>query len=298
MHAGDRHLVLWAGCVIAHDLFARAEAVVAGGFSAMSILSGDLVALEREGRSIRETARELRARGAPPEILDPFLAWYPGWEGSTVGGDHAGSQNVDADTILRYAEEIEARSLSVLTPFSGRRAPREAVVEALGSFADRAAAQDLRLHVEVIPTSMAPDLASGWDLVQGVGRDNVGLVLDTFHLGRGGCTVQELSQIPADRIFHVQLCDGPSRPRLPDFFEEAVTIRDFAGEGELGVLELCRCLETMGGLRSVGPEVFSEELRTMEPADVGRLCRAKTNAFLASVCTEEARLAVQEAPRR
>ena len=51
----------------------------------------------------------------------------------------------------------------------GTPAPREQVLDALGRFADRAAAIDLRLHIEVIPTSMSPDLASGWDMVQGVG---------------------------------------------------------------------------------------------------------------------------------
>ena len=280
---GERNLVLWAGCVLERDLFARAEAVAAGGFSCMSILSGDLVALERAGTSVRDTARELRARDAPPVILDPFLAWYPGWAGAAVSGAQADSQNVDAGTVLRFAEEIEARSLSVLTPFSGDPAPREAVLDALGAFADRAAAQDLRLHIEVIPTSMAPDLGSGWELVRGVGRDNVGLVLDTFHLGRSGCTIDELSAIPADRIFHVQLCDAPLQPRIDDYFEEAVTIRDFAGEGELGVREMARCLEEMGALDNVGPEVFSGELHAMDAADVGRLCRAKTDEFLSSI---------------
>ena len=174
----------------------------------------------------------------------------------------------------------------MLAPFHGSPAPREEVLDALGAFADRAAAIDLLLHIEVIPTSMAPDLASGWDMVEGVGRDNVGLVLDTFHLGRGGTTVAELSAIPADRIFHVQLCDAPRRPRLPDYFEEAVTIRDFAGDGELGVLEMARCLDEMGALENVGPEVFSAELDAMSPADVGRLCRAKTDACLAAVAAE------------
>ena len=119
--------------------------------------------------------------------------------------------------------------------------------------------------------------------MRGVGRDNVGLVLDTFHLGRSGCTIDELSAIPADRIFHVQLCDAPLQPRIDDYFEEAVTIRDFAGEGELGVREMARCLEEMGALDNVGPEVFSGELHAMDAADVGRLCRAKTDEFLSSI---------------
>ena len=214
MSTGDRNLVLWAGCVMQRDLLERAEAAVAGGFSCMSVICGDLVAHERAGGSVRDLARELEARGAPIPILDPFLAWYPGWTGAQVTGAQGDAQNIDADTVLRYAEEAGARSLSVLAPFHGTPAPREEVLDALGRFADRAAVIDLQLHIEVIPTSMAPDLAAGWDLVKGVGRDNVGLVLDTFHLGRSGTTAEELSVIPADRIFHVQLCDAPREPRI------------------------------------------------------------------------------------
>jgi sugar phosphate isomerase/epimerase len=277
------NLVLWAGCLLYRDVLARAEAVPAGSFDCMSILCGDLVAHERGGGSVRALARELQARGAPVPILDPFLGWYPGFAGAAGASAHADSLNVGADTVLRYAQELGARSMSVLTPFEGDPAPREAVVDALGAFADRAAAIGLRLHLEVIPTSMAPDLGIGLDIVTGVGRANVGLVLDLFHLGRSGCTATQLAAVPADRIFHVQLCDGPVRPRIDDYFTEAVTIRDFAGEGELGVAGLARCLDEMGALGNVGPEVFSPELAALPAADFGRLCRVKTDEFLASI---------------
>jgi hypothetical protein len=62
-----------------------------------------------------------------------------------------------------------------------------------------------------------------------------------------------------------------------------VTVRDWAGEGELGVLQLAQCLEDMGALDNVGPEVFSAQLNTMDPTTVGRLCQAKTDEFLAKV---------------
>ncbi len=283
MSSGDRNLVLWAGCVMQRDLLERAEAAVAGGFSCMSILCGDLVAHERAGGSVRDLARELEARGAPIPILDPFLASYPGRTGAQVNGAQGDSQNIDPDTVLRYAEETGAPSLSVLTPFHGTPAPREAALDALGRFADHAAAIDLALHIEVIPTSMTPDLASrlgpraGRRARQRRPRARHVPPRTQPHDGR------ELAAIPANRIFHVQLCDAPREPRIPDYFEEAVTIRDFAGDGELGVLDMARCLDEMGALDNVGPEVFSAELDAMSPAHVGQLCRTKTDEFLTAV---------------
>ncbi len=279
----QRPLMLWAACVIAHPLLARAEAASAGNFPTMSALSADLLALDRDGVSLPRAARELQARGVRVTVLDPFLAWYPGWMPAPGSGLHVESQNIDEDTVLAFADAFGVESLTVLTPFQGSAAPLPAVADALGRFADRAAAQGLRLHLEVIPTSMAPDLATGWQIVREVDRANVGLVLDLFHLARAGSDLATLRTIPAEKIFHVQLCDGSLVPRTPDYFEEAVTQRDFAGEGELPVSEITRCLADMGALHHVGPEVFSPMLDKLTPAQAGQVCRAKTDAFLAAL---------------
>ena len=79
------------------------------------------------------------------------------------------------------------------------------------------------------------------------------------------------------------MCDAPVEPRFEDYFEEAVTERDFAGDGELHVDEYVRHL-TRGGVQpEMGPEVFSAELRSLSPADAGRLCGSRTRTFLDSL---------------
>jgi len=181
--------------------------------------------------------------------------------------------------------------MTVLTPFSGAAAPLPVVVDALGAFGDRARAHGLRLHLEVIPTSKAPDLATGWEIVRQVDRDNVGLVLDMFHLARARTDPALLRSIAPEKIFHVQLCDGSLVPRVPDYFEEAVTCRDFAGEGQLPVRELAQCLADMGALGHVGPEVFSAELDRLPAAEAGAVCRAKTDAFMSTLTQRETRSA-------
>jgi sugar phosphate isomerase/epimerase len=274
-------LFLWCGCVSSYDLLSRAEALHAGGYVATSALCADFAALEEQGWSPSRIAAELRAREARVTVLDPFLAWYPGWTNDT--GEHAAALNATEDDVFRWADAVEAESMSVLTPFSGTPAPMSEVVEALGSFGDRAAAHGLRLHLEVIPTSHAPDLETGWSLIREVDRANVGLVLDTLHLGRGGCDPRMLDEIPLEKVFHIQLCDAPRTPRVADYFEEVVTYRDFPGEGELGVGALVRHLIRDGTVPMCGPEVFSPELRTLPVAEAGRLCAEKTRSFLSGL---------------
>jgi sugar phosphate isomerase/epimerase len=274
-------LFLWAACVMGHDVLARCEAVHAGEFIGMSILCADFVDLEeRHGWTPTRVAAELRARDTRALVIDPYLDWYPGWDAARAVGPHARGLRATESDVLRYADAMGAQSLSVLGPFEGAPAPEAAVIDALGAFADRAAEQGLRLHVEVIPTSHIPDVPTGWRIVEAVDRPNVGLVLDTFHLGRSACDPELLDSIPLDKVFHVQLCDAPAVPLIDDFFEEAVTSRLFAGDGELNAAEYVRHLFRDGAYPQMGPEVPSDQLRALAPAETGRLCAEKTHAFL------------------
>jgi sugar phosphate isomerase/epimerase len=276
-------LVLWSGCVIAHDLYTRAEALQAGGYRSMSALCGDFAGLERSGTPLEQIAAELRAREAPVSVIDPFLAWYPTFNVGDDRGPHADSLNTSEHDIVRYADAVGAGSMTLLTPFSGSPAPREQVIDALGALADRMATHGLRVHLEVVPTSQVPDLEIGWEIIQAVDRPNAGLVLDTFHLGRSGATPALLAEIPLEKIFHVQLCDAPREPVVPDYFEEAVTYREFAGDGELEVADYLRAMIRDGRVPQCGPEVFSPELTQMSAAAAGELCARRTREFLADV---------------
>jgi sugar phosphate isomerase/epimerase len=247
-------------------------------FAVTSVNSAELIEHERGGGSLRELGERMRDAGGPLGALDAFATWYP--------GEPTEDGVASPDDMLRFAEETGARSMTMNTPYGRPPAPLEEVADALGRFADRAAQLDLLLHLEQIPTSVVPDIPTAWDIVRAVDRPNAGLVLDTFHLARSGCTVEELAAIDPAKVFHVQLCDGPVTPRDPDYYTEAVTYREFPGEGEMPIAELTRCLEDIGALGHVGPEVFLDELEAMEPAEAGRLCREKTDAFLASVASQ------------
>jgi sugar phosphate isomerase/epimerase len=277
-------LVFWDGCVFEQDVFGRAEAMLAGGFSSMSVLSRDLVQLERAGDSVAQLARELREREVRVSVIDAYLGWYPGLDSNPISGPYADLVDISADAVLRYAETLEAESITVGGPFDGRApAPLEAVIEGLGAFAERAATVGVRLHLELIPTTTVPDLRTALLIVNGVDRDNAGLVLDTFHLGRSACRPEDLDAVPLEKVFQIQLCDGPLVATVSDYFEEALTSRVFAGEGELPVRAYAEHLIRDGHFPAVGPEVFLPQLNSMAPAEAGRLCGENTRAFLASL---------------
>lgn len=283
--SGEEHLILWAGCVQPHDLLARADALQAGGFSSLSVGPGDIVRLERErGWSLERIASELRAREAPVSVIDAYPGWYPGWTPIDPADPWADWLNVSEEAVFRYADAFGAGLVSLLGSFDGASSqPLPEVAASLGELAEKAEHEGLRLQVEVVPTTTIPDLETGSAILREVRRSNAGLVLDTFHLTRSGCTPGAIEDLPPGDVFSLQICDGPLRPQGDDYFEEIVKHRLFAGDGEQPVADLVGALLRGGTLPPLGPEVFSLELHELPAKDATELCGERTRAFLTHV---------------
>lgn len=102
----------------------------------------------------------------------------------------------------------------------------------------------------------------GWDLVDRAGRDNLGLVLDSFHIFARGSNPRDADAIPAQRIFLAQLSDylGDHLPGLDEVVETSLHHRVYPGEGNRSgaLLELVAGLERRGYRGSYVFDVFNE----------------------------------------
>lgn len=272
-------LIFWAANAMNHSPLARAEAAVAGGFDAISLFTPEAPGCaDANGWTLAELRRELVARGAGVSTLDPYLGWYPGFDPDGESGETAELLKATQDEVLHYCRELEAPYLTLVAPFSGPEAEFDRIVESLGAFADAAAAAGVRPHLEIVPTSKVPDLPTATALLDAVGRDNLGLLLDTLHLFRGGCAPEDLGAVPSERIFSIQVCDAPLRPVTDDYMEEIIHFRELPGDGELDLTGYVRAVLAKGDLPPLGPEVFSDRLAALSAEgsalECGRSCRA------------------------
>jgi sugar phosphate isomerase/epimerase len=106
------------------------------------------------------------------------------------------------------------------------------------------------------------DLGTALALVQGAGRRNGGLAIDTWHMAKLGIEPADLSRIPRQYLSWVELSDG-QRQDMADPVEETVNHRRLPGEGEFdipGYVDACRKLGYEGPW---GVEVLSAELRSL-----------------------------------
>ena len=140
----------------------------------------------------------------------------------------------------------------------------------LGHLCDLAADRGLRVSLEFVPQSGVPDLSSALVLIERTARENLGLVLDTWHWFHqiGGASVAALRGVPLDRIDLVQLNDSASPPS-----RSAVLGRDnrcLSGEGAIDLLGFLDVLAEMGARPIVVSEVFSAGLSALGPAENAR----------------------------
>jgi 2-keto-myo-inositol isomerase len=113
-------------------------------------------------------------------------------------------------------------------------------------------------------------------IVREVGRDNVGLVLDTFHFHAGGSELSELAELDPGRlfIFHINDCEPLPRAELQDAH------RLLPGEGVIRLREIIAGLKARGyhGIASV--ELFRPAYWELDPFALGESAREKTEPFL------------------
>jgi sugar phosphate isomerase/epimerase len=128
----------------------------------------------------------------------------------------------------------------------------------------------LLVHLEFLPWSKIPDLATAWKIVQEADQPNGGIALDAWHYFRGSPDHDLLRAIPGNRILSVQLGDAPAQAE-PDLMAAALHERLLPGQGELDLDALVSALRHIGAHAPFGIEVFSDPLHRRPPAEAARL---------------------------
>ncbi|OGX82113.1 sugar phosphate isomerase/epimerase family protein [Hymenobacter coccineus] len=257
-------------------------AAQAGGFAAQSVFPSHITAWLAEGHTLPCLREQARAGGAPFTILDPLTRWLPRWRlPAYMNAEERAFQETDPDTFFEYAAELQVESLSVIDGF-GQRNDLGEVVNAFQPICDRGRELDLRVQLEFMPFGSIPDLATGWEIVRRAARENGGLVLDTYHYFRGYPQPELLAQLPGEKIFAVQVGDAATAVQGGSLYNDQMHFRQAPSEGDFPLVELLRTLGAIGGLRNVGPELFSDEADGLDPAALGARVGTATRRLLAA----------------
>lgn len=272
-------LLLAAGTVQAVPFFDRLVPAREAGFAGISIFAADLEQLEQLGVSHREVRDRVADAGLfihEVEIVGNWLAGEPtkanpGWLAALL-------QRSTPERLIDLAEALSARGVSV-GELQGVAWAVDEGVEAFAAICDRAGPAGLHVALEYVPTGTIPDLATAWDLIRLAGRDNGGLLVDSWHQFRSGSSLDLLAALPAGAIKSVQICDAPATAS-DDLDSEMIQGRLLPGDGGLDLHGFVAALRATGTTAPCSVEVFSATLATCPVEDVARLCAEKANEIL------------------
>ena len=115
--------------------------------------------------------------------------------------------------------------------------PRPDITERLAAFHALCVRHGVATLVEPISMGNVRTPQDGLNLIEAAGVE-ARLVIDCTHLVRTGGTAETVRAIPAARIGHVQVCDGPAAIAPEALGVEAMANRLYPGEGDFPLIDI------------------------------------------------------------
>jgi sugar phosphate isomerase/epimerase len=230
----------------------------------LCLASGATVASVRQRLAqtgIRVTVIDALTRDLPgsPPIDEVPAVWRDNWK-------------YGLDDLIRMAEALEAPTINI-THYLGKPVTPREMAQAIAGLGARAGRHGLQLSLEFMPETSLASLGATAKIVQLSGADNVGIMLDTWHLLRSGGGAEEIGALPAGSLTGVQLNDRSTDAMRSA--HEAVWDRSLPGEGAAPLNEIVPAILNNTPGVGIEIEVFSSELAALSPMAAGeRVARA------------------------
>jgi sugar phosphate isomerase/epimerase len=194
-----------------------------------------------------------------------------------------------APAVCELAASLGVEGGAVVLPprqGDGYAVTRAETVERIGRLARLAAGYGLAIYIEFLGLHLPNDFAwtktlgDALDMVEELGLSNVGPLIDSYHWHLGGSRAEDLARIRPGAPILVHINDAPPG----DVTTLTDAMRVLPGAGVLDLPAWLRAIRDATGYNGyVSLELFSDELRSLEPAEAAARAKASLDAVLAAV---------------
>lgn len=112
-------------------------------------------------------------------------------------------------------------------------------------------------------------MAHALQVIDDIGLDNMGLLIDSWHWFTAQDTLEELRALRPDQVVHVHFVDAPDKPLAEQIDME----REVPGRGIIPLTDFYRALRDIGYQDFLAVEIFGAGLRDMPPRDAAALVK-------------------------
>lgn len=270
---------------LAGSLEAKLDAVIAAGFSQITLWAKDLVG---HPDGYEAALNEVRLSGLRVNAIQ-VMRDYEG-----LSGPLHRYKIETVKTMLKLCQAVGAERLLICSSTSPHASGDiEHIAADLRKVAMLATPLGLRVGFEALSWGRhVNDFALSWEIVQLADRANLGVCIDSFHVlancSLNGSNFDALATIPGERIAFVQLSDFMwSAVRTPEErIETARHLRVFPGEGvhSAELSRMIRMIDRSGYRGDWSFEVFNDDYVQM-PSETVAL-RARDSAMWVAAQSE------------
>lgn len=239
----------------------KLAAAARAGFRAIEIFENDLTFFNGRPREVRAMADDL---GLEIIALQPMRDF----EGMA---EPARAKNFErAERKFDLMEELGTNLLSLCSSVAEDSSGDFTRIAAdLNELAGRAARRGFRIGYEALAWGVhVRDWSQAWEIVKQADANNLGIVLDSFHICARKNPIAGIAQIPADRIALVQLADAPAI--VMDPLSLSRHHRCFPGQGDWPMLEYLEAAIATGYSGPVSLEIFNDQFRGAPANSIAR----------------------------
>jgi 4-hydroxyphenylpyruvate dioxygenase len=239
----------------------KLEACAAVGFDGVEIMEADLLTFEGSPTDVRHICEDL---GLRIEIYQPFRDFEAMPEPQRRRNLDRAERKFDVMQALGTDLVLVCSNTLAAAIDDDARAAAD-----LAEMAERAARRGLRVGFEALSWARHVNRwAHAWRIVQQAGHPALGLIVDSFHTLGLNDDPSGIAQVPADRLFFVQMADAPKLSM--DVLSWSRHFRNFPGQGELDVIGFMRAALASGYSGPLSLEVFNDDFRAAPAQFVAR----------------------------
>lgn len=240
------------------------------GYTAIELWNNDLSEYEDQGGSLTDVKKALDDHGLTVPTVIALHGWF-----NTTGAEH---QAAIEDAKIRMAQAAAVGSTYIISS-----PPREVADLQVGGENYRELLE-LGREFGVKPAMEFLGFVDGvnqvkhaWEVMEVADHPDSTIVLDPFHIYRGGGEIEDMEGIPGDKIAVFHFNDAPADPARS---EQTDADRVYPGDGILDLKRMISMLKDVDYSGVISLELFNPSYWEEDPTEVARIGLEKMQSVI------------------
>lgn len=249
----------------------RVHAIAEQGFAGLGLAAADVESV-RDAIGYPAMRKLLDGAGLEQIELEYLCDWF-------VNGAERTADDARRKVLMEAAGELGVRHLKATGSQTPGSWSDEQIVDEFGTLCDEAAAAGTSVTLEFMPVANIKTISHAASLVRRAGRSNGSVLVDIWHVVRGGLSYDEVTAL-GDAIGYVELSDAAAEIHPEGMWHDTIHERAYVGDGSFDISGFLAAVQAAGYSGPYGVEVISARHRVLPLAEgLGRLHETTARFF-------------------